>query len=277
MTDSLPIHVGIICWTGKEAEASHIALSLFGHANKVTVIYSNSDNQERSGSGEWVQVPNSWFYGRKFSKFLSLIEDGSAGLIIQADASCDDWSSLLLAFQRTLLDRQTLGLWVPEIIGTPFSSKFNNLLPVDDGSNYWHVGLIDGIVWGAGDKVIRRLKCLTYEQNNLGWGIDYAAVGCAYSQGLEVLRTPSVIVLHIQGSGYSNSSAASQLRLFERQISINEKFWIFLVKLHHRLMAFSAGKLQGNFFKKCLELFILTLLVGPLRIFLISSRKWYHK
>jgi hypothetical protein len=51
--------------------------------DRVTVIYSDRDNLEVSGAGQWLQVPDEWFYGRKFKAIL----DHFAGTILQAGSA----------------------------------------------------------------------------------------------------------------------------------------------------------------------------------------------
>jgi hypothetical protein len=263
MKHDIDIHVCIISWSGKEVEASNIASSLIQASDRVTVVYSNAQEVMLSGPGNWIQVPDAWFYGRKFARWLAVMESESAGLVIQADAQCDDWEALLRAFRQTLTKRPRLGVWVPEIDGTPYRSAFNNLWQID--GELTQVGLIDGITWGMSSGMIDRMRKLEYKGNNLGWGIEFAAVATAYAQGLDVLRYCRIGVQHIQGAGYSASNAASQQQQFLQQLTKREQRWLSMLKLNHRAMAFAAfklgrmpfiGKITANILKSAIRVLL---------------------
>ena len=55
------IHAFIICWTGMEDNARHIASAIEHEVEQLTVIYSNQSGTIEAGAGHWVQVPDEWF------------------------------------------------------------------------------------------------------------------------------------------------------------------------------------------------------------------------
>lgn len=218
----------IICWEGKEDNAYNIAGQVKSKVDKLFVIYSNSTNKIINGPGIWHQVPNDWFFGKKFSKALEL-SSGDRLLLIHADAFADNWGVLVEKFKHALQSIPCLGLWSPEIHWTHWDTASVEICKID-GSHYSSVAQSDGIVLGISEKVLARLKGLEYEDNNLGWGIDWLAIAFCYINGLLVLRDLSINIFHPQTSGYDNEQAAQQMNKFLLQLTMPEKNMMLLLQ-----------------------------------------------
>ncbi len=215
------LHTFIICWPGKEEYAEQISSHLVGGVDPVTVIYSTSDESVRNGSGTWVQVPNAWFYGRKFRRAAEL-SSADITLIIHADVSCTDWKRIVDRCKEIHEIVPSLGVWSPEVNFTPWDTPSVEISR-DPENQLSFVTQTDGIVWSVSKPVLERLKELEYEENNLGWGIDWAAISFAYANNLLVARDLSVEVVHPRSTGYGYGDACGQMDRFLAQLSRQEQ------------------------------------------------------
>jgi GT2 family glycosyltransferase/glycosyltransferase involved in cell wall biosynthesis len=213
-----PIHVIIISWDSHYTQALQIAKSLNGVAHRLSVIYSNATNTPETGPGKWVRVPNEWYFGKKFRKSMELLAPGEVMLQIQADAHCDDWPALLQSCQSSLESHPNIGIWSPDITWTPWPSEVVglDLLP---NTSLLQIEQSDGIVWALTPEVIAGLRDLDYSGNNLGWGIDWAAICTARARNLIIVRDQNQKVSHPPGRGYSSAEATQGMKVFLAQLS----------------------------------------------------------
>ncbi|QUJ76040.1 hypothetical protein KDD17_14070 [Sulfitobacter albidus] len=213
----LRLHVVIISWDGYHDRARAIADALVGEVDALSVVTSNARGTAEDGPGEWVLVPQSWYFGRKFRAALDLVADDTVMLQIQADTHSDDWPAVARACARAFAERPDIGLWIPDITWTPW--------PVDvvsegeiPGTPLLRVAQTDGIVWALHPDLLPSLRALDYEGNNLGWGIDWVALHEAAQQGRIAVRDLSCPVHHPQSRGYDNAEAAQHMKNFLGQL-----------------------------------------------------------
>ena len=226
----LPIHAVIISWTQHEADAMRIARCLEGHVDQLTVIYSNNADQDRSGSGDWIRVPNDWFYGKKFKRSLEAHRQGVM-LQIQADASSDDWAGLVKRCRIAFAKYRRLGVWAPDVDFTHWPARFTNTLRLGAGLEYLSVQT-DGIAWAIAPALVDRLRLFDFEANNIGWGIDWASIACAYVNNFMVIRDMSFKVFHPSSRGYSSADALRQMQKFFEQFTLQERTMLHLLTQH---------------------------------------------
>lgn len=214
--------VFIISWpaAGVEENAVHIATVLAARGARVNVIYSTTDEQPRSGPGNWIQVANETFYGMKFNEILKHTR-GSRLLQIHADARHGDWPSVLKRFDDHCDANRHAGVWAPDVDYTYF--KTSDVLIAEGPDAMAFVAQTDGIILGLTQPVIQRLKQFNYSENALGWCIDWAAICCAYVNNLTVVRDLSATVVHPRGSGYGHQEAARQAGTFLKQMTPQEQ------------------------------------------------------
>src|SRR5579859_2995411 len=112
--DGLRIHAFIISWEGHRDKAAKIAASLKDATSFLTVIYSNRANEPEEGPGEWIKVPDDYFYGRKFRSCLDRFR-GDIMLQIQADAESDDWLEVIRSIEHCYSAIPKLEIWSPEV------------------------------------------------------------------------------------------------------------------------------------------------------------------
>ena len=224
------IHAFIISWNGMQQKAAHIATCLAGVVDHLTVIYSNASGSAESGAGEWVMVSNDHYYGRKFAQSLKRMR-GDINLQIQADAESDDWPALIEDCRTAFSSIADLGIWAPEVDWTPYPTQ-ETLIGVVGGERYVFSANTDGIVWAMSPEVSKRMNRLDYEQNNLGWGIEWTAIAHAYTHARLVIKDRNCNVRHARGSGYSREAAAIQMAEFFKQLTPAERVMQSLLKQH---------------------------------------------
>lgn len=220
------IHAAIISWQGKYADSRHIAECIHPHVDRLTVIYSNPEEAPESGCGNWIQVNNSVFFG---GKFLSALQQGKEDifLLIHADAGCQDWPGLIQRC-RSVHQLDNIGVWAPSVNHTPWLDSHVELHR-DPSTQLAFVAQTDGIVFSVSRAVADRLLRLDYSQNNLGWGIDWAAICHSYTQNLQVVRDHSILLHHPQGSGYMADEARAQMGQFIAQLTLSEQLMYLLL------------------------------------------------
>lgn len=225
------IHAFIISWENQEANAQKIALSIEGLVSNLTIIYSHSNESTQVGPGNWVKTPNSFFYGKKFSKALQLHDEGVL-LIIHADAQATDWPKLISRCQAAFASHPQLGVWAPRHTATPW--QWDNVCLGDLFSQELQaVAQTDGIVVAYAEPVIKRLKQLSYERNHYGWGIDWAAVSFSYCNNLSVLMDPGLLIDHpFTSQDQYSDDASNQMKEFFEQLTTQERIMQSLLENH---------------------------------------------
>ena len=225
------IHAVIISWENQETNAQKIALSIQNLVSTISVVYSHSNDSIQEGVGNWIKTPNSFFYGKKFSKALELHNDGHL-LIIHADAEATNWPKLISRCQAAFAIHPQLGVWAPRHTGTPW--QWDNVCLGDPYSQELQaVAQTDGIVVAYAEPVIKRLKQLSYERNHYGWGIDWAAVCFSYCNNLSVLMDPALLIDHtLSSQDQYSDDASSQMKEFFEQLTSQEKIMQSLLENH---------------------------------------------
>ena len=211
----------VVSWQGMHQRALAIVSALADAVDRVLVIYSNAQDTDETGPGQWTRVPDSDFFGHKFDVALRALDPEEPMLLIQADAGCDDWAGLARRARHALSPEQGIGVWSPHIDNTSYPFA----LAADRGTAddpLIDVLQTDGIVIALGPAILQRLRDFDFASNNLGWGIDWAAICAAATQGLRVVVDVSVEVTHPQSRGYDSNEANRQMETFLRQLDEGE-------------------------------------------------------
>jgi GT2 family glycosyltransferase len=211
------LHAIIISWEGYGEKARAIAQALDGSVDRLTVIYSNTAGTIENGPGTWVQVPQSWYYGRKFRATLDMVGPEEVMLQIQADAASEDWPALAAGCAACFNTRGDIGIWSPDIHWTPWPSQVVGRGMIN-GTNLLEVAQTDGIVWALHPALFPALRALDYSGNNLGWGIDWVALHDCIRQGKLAVRDLSYAVSHPDSRGYHNAEATQHMKNFLGQL-----------------------------------------------------------
>lgn len=228
------VHAFVFCWPGKEASAHHIARSLHGHVDTLTVLYKNDTGQDETGPGEWRRIPNERYYGWQFRESLELAR-GDIILHVQADTSCDDWPYLVQRCRHAFAAFPELGVWSANVYHSPYVPDLVRTCSLE-GEELVGATLTDGIVWALAGDLGERMKALDYSGNNFGWGVMEAAAAMAMSKGQLVAMDVTVKVAHPKGSSYNREQAALQSGLLTRQLLASEQNYIRIAQalMHYR-------------------------------------------
>lgn len=224
----MKIEAFIISWEGKQDAAFRIA-EIICNEVETTVIDSNKKEMPftKSAKFNWQHVPNHHFYGLKFKTSLDLLKADTHMLQIQADAECTDWLNLIRQLKNDLLCHSEIGVWSPLIDYTPYSLESVKIDSISD--HLISVIQTDGIVWAIHKDICKSLKSLNYLPNNLGWGIDWAAVSMSRAKGKIVTCNKSIFVSHPRGSGYNPEEAEKQMNAFLEDLVIPDKNMYYLL------------------------------------------------
>lgn len=216
------LHAIIISWNGYADKARAIAHALEGSVDALTVIYSSADAQPQEGPGTWLQVPNSWYFGRKFHTSLEAVGPDDLMLQIQADAHSDDWPALATGCAQCFANHRDIALWTPDVNWSPWHAEI-----VGDGmlahTNLLQVSQTDGIVWAIHPALYPALRTPDYTTNNLGWGIDWLALLETQKRNMIAVRDLSYPVSHPYGRGYHNMAAAQHMKNFLTQLPLADQ------------------------------------------------------
>jgi hypothetical protein len=221
------LHTFIISWPGQEAKAKFIYESILDFSDYVTLIHAGDTLPDILTMKDVIFESGAAYYGQKFKRCLEL-NLGDTLFIISADASCEDWPFCLSQCRLFFDTYNNPGIWAPDINFTPWTDD-RVILFRDPQTTYAIVAQTDAIVWGISRPVISRLKSLNYDENNFGWGIDWAAIAYAFTNNLLVVRDYGVKVLHPKGSGYSRDDANISMNKFLSQLTLIEKSQITLL------------------------------------------------
>lgn len=214
-----PVHAFLLSWRHHHARAAAIAAQLVGQVDSLTVVYTEPDD-DAAGAGNWVRVPDEWYYGRKHAWCLEQFETGIL-LQIQADAICDDWPGLVQACRDDFASYPEIGVWAPQVVGVPWTVQATQVGPLGD-SHLVSACQTDCTVWAMDQVVADRLRSMEVAKNNFGWSIDWAACAAAWVRGRLVVRNPRLQVVHPVGSSYEHREAIAQSEEFLRGLSADE-------------------------------------------------------
>jgi hypothetical protein len=209
------IHLFIFCWPGQVENAQRVLLAMRNHAENIHVIDASGEVEGGAVDG-WIPVDTSAYYGHQFREALNRF-DGDVLLQVQADASSQDWPRLIAVCRQRYEKIANLGIWGPELDYTWWTTERARLYDLP-GTGLIGVGQTDCIVWALRKDIVAFLKTLNYSDNNLGWGIDWAAIAYAMVNRLFVLRDTTVSVVHPKGSGYGHGDAKLAMAKFLGQL-----------------------------------------------------------
>lgn len=219
--DGQGLHIGIVSWSGFHERAAKIADEVKDACETITVVYSGDDEVSSSDHAKWLRTDDADFFGRKMEVLLK-DSAGEIFLLIQADVDVENWADLAARCRAAFAEHPELGIWSPEIDYTPLTTDLTRFTD-EDTAGFTDVIQTDAIVLALRRPVIEFLKTLEYHENNLGWGIDYAAIAHCLVNGYRSVRDSSQHVQHARGSGYSAEIALNQMHIFLSTLPSRER------------------------------------------------------
>jgi hypothetical protein len=211
------LHIIIFCWPRVVESVKQICGSIKHLGHRITVIDASGRAPHDIENCRWVSVNMDLYYGSKFY-YAARLFDGDVMLQIQGDAHCDNWEALITTCLQRFRELPHLGVWSPEFdnTGWPTANVSAGVLP---GSDLAIVSQTDCIVWALRCEIVLFLKGLDYSTNNIGWGIDWAAMVASYSKSMIAVRDRRINVVHAPGKGYGVDEAYKQMFNFLAQLS----------------------------------------------------------
>ena len=230
---SFPLHVVIISWGSLDPAAAAIAKAMAPVADRLTVLHSASVAGPAESSadrpGHWITLPENAFFGPKFATALAETAADAGMLLIHADTSFDDWPGLVARCRWAFANWPDLGVWGPDFTNTPWRTDWVRLLNMPGHPEVVSVAQTDGIIFALAPAVLNRLRQLDLSGNNLGWGIDWAAIGFSLATGRLVLRDLSLVVQHPASRGYMSDLALDQMRSILAALPLAEQTQVLLL------------------------------------------------
>ena len=241
----------IVSWQGQHENALFIAEKILKAKTKtktkVTIVYSDaSPTFLINAPCDSIKRPNELFWEDKFKTCMDAA--GNSGvLIIHADCSCENWESLVVRCEDQILKNNNIGVWAPQIDGTPFHVNATGIMKIKD-SQLVLSALTDGIIFYLSPEIVNRMRQVTYGSNKFGWGIAGLFCSAAHVHNKLVVIDLAVKVLHPLGkTGYDIKAAKRGWIEFLEQYSLMEKiqFKLLMTYFYHQKAKLSLGKPLG--------------------------------
>jgi hypothetical protein len=229
---SLPIF--IISWVGFHEKAIAIAQQVLTATPDVAIVYSDPDPElELEVPCESIRRPNDRFFEDKFKACLDRCGDGPM-LVIHEDCECDDWVQLFNRCVDVSREMPNLGVWAPKIIGTHYEFESSIIMQARD-SELFVAALTDAIVFCLAPEVVKRMRALSFGENQLGWGIDLMFCSSAHVMNRLVILDAGVTVQHPKSRGYDADKARALMNRFLLQATLQERISIRLLQSYVEL------------------------------------------
>jgi len=200
----------ILCWPSFEAAAQETQRQILETGVPCHVIYSESHVKESAVPipGDWVKIPDDWFYGRKL-KFVLEFFNFDTLLQVQADATHGDWGLVVKRLHSAFNEPKEyqIGVWAPDVDYTFWKSPCVDV-GRDARTSLRFVMQTDTTCWALAGDVQKFLRSTPLVLNNTGWGVDWAATAFAYTTGKSVCRDETLTITHPKGSNYGRGDAA---------------------------------------------------------------------
>jgi hypothetical protein len=225
------MQIFIISWTGQHQNAIKIASQLIPVFKDVYIVYSDKDPKLKLNAPcKLIMRPNHLFWADKFKACIDQYS-GDDILVIHADCTFDDWSSLAIKCIKTIKELPNIGVWAPKIDWVSWTMKMVKIATLNN-PDLNVVARTDGIVFFLNKKIVQRMRLVNYENNLYGRGIELLFVTACYSMGMLAVIDSSVLVKHPKSTGYPVKDAHEQFINFFDQFTACEHAHRLLFKSH---------------------------------------------
>lgn len=233
----------IFSWKGQYENT----LKLENHLSKfldVTVINSDDDNK----NDHWVNIGDECYFSKQFKTALELFDSTKYEFFfhIQADASYDDWNSILKS-AKTSFRKYNWGVFAPNVDDTFYISERTDVFALEDTLKV--VATTDNTCWFVHKDIIEAMKENVHfmDENELGWGWDLLICAFSHLNKRKVIRDYSMTVDHPKSTGYKKEQAEMEMSIMFEKTSNELKQMIYLIKAHPILIAKYYG-IENNMF-----------------------------
>jgi len=147
------LSIYLISWPGVHDDARQILKKLNDYHSCVTVIYSETNDDDVEFDVTSIKTSSNFLWEKKFHTVLNLCST-KVCLFIHSDCTCDDWSGLVDRCLESHSNYRDIGVWAPLISGTPFKLQRTSLGNSHVGDeNLISVVNCDGIIFSLNEVV----------------------------------------------------------------------------------------------------------------------------
>lgn len=220
----LSIEIFIISWIGQHENAVNIANELEKEIDNksIYIVYSDpNENYILNSSYNLLKRSNNLFWE---DKFKTCLDNSKSDLmyVIHADCKSDDWISQIKRCQEIMSEDQKIGVWSPIIDYTDWHYSITTILELEEKSLNI-VAQTDGIVFCINEFIQNRMRELNYQNNIYGWGINQFINAICFSKNFYSVVDKTQFIEHPKSRGYSSETASKGMKIFLKQMSIEEK------------------------------------------------------
>ena len=216
------LHTFVVSWFGKHRNAEQIVRAVSSTSDYVSVVYSDPDSKSPPQfSCPSIRRSNDLYFGDKFRACIDSC-DADIMLLIHADCSCDNWSTIPEHCRRAVGEIPNIGVWVP-LIDFNYWGPDRTEIDRIPNSPFSIVAHTDAIVVGLTRRIVARMRKANLERNVYGWGIDPMFNYYTYSIGNIAVVDNSVFVRHPVATDYSWDVATTQQAEFLKQLTRAER------------------------------------------------------
>lgn len=175
-------------------------------------IIINSDDSLRD-KYDWIHIGEQAYFSEQFNTAIKLF-DSDIFFHIQADASYNDWDSLIKDSKK-YYDKYKYGIYAPNVDYTSWVSNIVNRKHLED--NLWEVQNTDCTCWFIHKDILNEFEPIDLSQNIFGWGIDLYLVHVSVCKNRKVIRDYNHTISHPYGTNYNiNEANKGMIHMFEK-------------------------------------------------------------
>ncbi|MBR1280446.1 hypothetical protein JQ597_00070 [Bradyrhizobium sp. AUGA SZCCT0177] len=215
------VHIFVFCWPRVVDNVLHICRELRDLPAAKTVVDVSDTPPRVVDDWEWISISPAAHFGGQFAFALRILSRPILFNIV-GDMESTDWGGVVSACVQAFDQLPYLGVWAAEVDNTAWQTERVAIQRIGD-TNLYTTAQSDCCVWAIHQSIAERLKALDFKSNNIGWGIDWAAIAASYASGRIVVRDKSVTIHHPPGTGYQPKAAHTQMTTFLSQLSLPEK------------------------------------------------------
>jgi len=198
----------IFSWKGQYKNALKLEKQLLDSNISTMVINSDDDNQPEN----WINIGNECYFSDQFRKALEIFNNLDYDFLwhIQADASYDDWDSIIES-AKSSYQKYNWGVFAPNVDDTFYISERTDVFDLEDDLKL--VATTDNTCWIIHKDMIKQINdnISLMEDNHLGWGWDLLLCSFAHIQKRLVIRDYKFTVNHPPSTGYKKDIAEQEM------------------------------------------------------------------
>lgn len=222
----------IFSWKGQYENALKLEKQLSPHVDTI-IINSDDDNKP----DHWVNIGNHCYFSDQFRKALSLFDNKEYDFFwhVQADASYDDWESILKSAKESY-EKYHWGVYAPNVNDTFYISERTDMFDLED--NLRVVADTDNTCWIVHKDIISDMnsELILMETNQLGWGWDLLICAFSHLRRRYVIRDYNYEIKHPAGTGYKKDQAEIEMAEMFQKCNDILKSVIYDMKMEHKAL-----------------------------------------